>query len=157
MAGNCAGEISDELIGSGTMSSEMPCDATTSRSFERPSTDHASSTFADGRPLQMLFTPKAAQARRMASEWPCCVPTFIFTFGDVVGATMPDFAGACACCADTTASASAATGMPAPASLTNSRRFMDPPKATAEHAENAERILLSDLGGLRGCLCHSTC
>src|SRR6266850_3861172 len=152
MAGISAREISDELIGNGTMSSEMPCDATTSRSFERPSTDHASSTFADGRPLQMLFTPNAAQARRMASEWPCCVPTFILTFGDVVGATMPDFAGPCACCADTTASASAATGMPAPASLTNSRRFMDPPKATAEHAENAERILLGDLGGLRGCL-----
>src|SRR6266850_3436162 len=146
MAGISAREISDELIGSGTMSSEMPCDATTSRSFERPSTDHTSSTFADGRPLQILFTPNAAQARRMASEWPCCVPTFIFTLGDVVGATMPDFAGACACCADTTASASAATGMPAPASLTNSRRFMAPPKATAEHAEHAEhaeRILHS--------------
>src|SRR5438067_7110899 len=99
MAGSSAREISDELIGSGTISSEMPCDATTSRSFERPSTDHASSIFADGRPLQMLFTPNAEQARRMASEWPCCVPTFIFTLGDVVGATRPDFAGARACCA----------------------------------------------------------
>src|SRR6266498_4561428 len=127
MAGNSAREISDELIGSGTMSSEMPNDSTRSRKRDNASTDHASSTFADGRPLQMLFTPNAAQARRIASEWPCCVPTFILTFGDVVGATMPDFAGACACCADTTASASAATGMPAPASLTNSRRFMTPP------------------------------
>ena len=108
MAGISAREISDELIGSGTMSSEMPCDATRSRSFDSASTDHASSIFADGRPLQMLFTPNAAQARRIASESPCCVPTFIFTFGDVVGATMPDFAGACACCADTTASARAA-------------------------------------------------
>src|SRR6266540_6605433 len=107
------------------MSSEMPNDSTRSRKRDNASTDHASSTFADGRPLQMLFTPNAAQARRIASEWPCCVPTFIFTFGDVVGATMPDVAGACACCADTTASASAATGIPAPASLTNSRRFMD--------------------------------
>src|SRR5712671_212308 len=107
------------------MSSEMPCDATTSRSFERPSTDHASSTFADGRPLQMLFTPKAAQARRMASEWPCCVPTFIFAFGDIAAR----LAGVLPTCADTTASASAPTDIPLPASRTNSRRFMEPPDA----------------------------
>src|SRR5438132_142984 len=132
MAGSSAREISEELIGSGTMSSEMPNDATRSRNFESPSTDHASSIFGDGRPLQMLFTPNAAHARRISSEWPCCVPTFIFTFGDIVGATMPDFAGACACCADTTASASAATGIPAPASLTNSRRFMEPPADRVE-------------------------
>src|SRR5437899_10398797 len=132
MAGISAREISDELIGSGTMSSEMPYDATRSRNRDRESTDHASSIFSDGSPLQMLFTPNAAQARRMASEWPCCVPTFIFTFGEVVGATMPDFAGACACCADTTASASAATGMPAPASLTHSRRFMRTSHQTSE-------------------------
>src|SRR6266581_3420402 len=100
MAGNSAREISEELIGSGTMSSEMPCDATTSRSFERPSTDHASSIFSDGNPLQMLFTPKAAQARRMASEWPCWVPTFILAFEDVAAA-----GGAFAACAETTASA----------------------------------------------------
>src|SRR5687768_3190637 len=75
----------------------------------------------------MLFTPKAAQARRISSESPCCVPTFIFTFGDLVGATMPDLAGFCATCADTTASASAGADNPAPASLTNSRRFMEPP------------------------------
>src|SRR5437773_8237239 len=107
------------------ISSEMPNDSTRSRKRDNASTDHASSTFADGRPLQMLFTPNAAQARRIATQWPCCVPTFSLTFGDVVEATMPDFAGACACCADTAASASAATGMPAPASLTNSRRFLD--------------------------------
>src|SRR5439155_24433038 len=130
--------------------------ATRSRSADRPSTDQASSIFADGRLLQMLFTPKAAHARRIASVWPCCVPTFILTFGDVVGATIPDFAAAFDCCADTTASASAATGMPAPASLTNSRRFMNPPEATAEHAENAERILISDLGDHGGCLRRRT-
>src|SRR6188474_127652 len=116
-------------MGSGTMSSEMPCDATSSRNLDSDSTDHASSIFGDGNPLQMLFTPNAAQARRIASEWPCCVPTFIFTFGDVVGATMPDLAGVCATCAETTASASAPTDIPPPASLTNSRRFMDPPDA----------------------------
>jgi hypothetical protein len=114
-------------IGSGTMSSEMLCDATSSRNLDSDSTDHASSIFGDGNPLQMLFTPNAAHARRMASEWPCCVPTFIFTFGDVVGATMPDFAGVCATCAETTASARAPADMPAPASRTNSRRFMTPP------------------------------
>ena len=58
----------DGFYGGFYMSSEMPCDATVSRSFDSPSTDHASSIFADGRPLQMLFTPKAAQARRIASE-----------------------------------------------------------------------------------------
>ena len=124
MAGSSAREISDELMGSGTMSSEMPCDATSSRNFDSESTDHASSSFADGSPLQMLLTPNAAQARRTASEWPCCVPTFILTFGDVVGATTPDVAGLCATCADTIASARAPADMPAPASLTNSRRFM---------------------------------
>src|SRR5262245_1325068 len=124
MAGISARVISEELIGSGTMSSEMPCDATTSRSLESPSTDHASSIFGDGSPLQMLVTPNAAQARRMGSVWPCCVPTFILTFGDVVGATIPDLAGACATCAETTASARAPTDTPALVILTKSRRFM---------------------------------
>src|SRR6185503_10640099 len=132
MAGSSAREISEELMGSGTISSEMPCDATCSRNLDSDSTDHASSIFGDGKPLQMLFTPNAAQARRIASEWPCCVPTFIFTFGDVVGATMPDFAGVCATCADTTASARAPADMPPPASRTNSRRFMTPPDAAAD-------------------------
>ena len=117
-------EISSELIGSGTMSSVMPCDATRSRSRVSDSTDHASSIRRDGSSLQMLWTPNAAQARRISSESPCCVPTFIFAFGDVVGATMPELAGDRACCADTTASARAAAGAPAPARRTNSRRFM---------------------------------
>ena len=64
----------------------------------------------------MLLTPNAAQARRIGSESPCCVPTFILTVGDVVGATMPDLAGACACCAETTASARAGPDSPAAAS-----------------------------------------
>src|SRR5262245_32346553 len=114
MAGISAREISDELIGSGTMSSEMPCDVTVSRSRDSPSTDHASSILTDGSPLQMLLTPKAAHWRRIGSVWPCCVPTFIVAFADE---TMPDFAGDFACWAETTASASAAAGTPAPASL----------------------------------------
>src|SRR3954449_7457665 len=126
MAGISAREISDELMGSGTMSSEMPYDATNSCSFDSDSTDHASSSFAEGGPAQMLLTPNAAHARRMSSEWPCCVPTFILIDGDVVGATIPDAAGACATCADTIASASAPAGTPAAASRTNSRRFMTP-------------------------------
>jgi hypothetical protein len=52
------------------------------------------------------------------------VPTFIFTFEDVVGATMPDFAAFCATCAETSASATAPADIPAPVSLTKSRRFM---------------------------------
>src|SRR6266508_1616598 len=127
MAGSSAREISDELIGNGTMSSEMPCDATRSRSVERPSTDHASSIFSDGRRLQMWLTPNAAQARRIWSESPCCVPTFILAFGE--GAA--GLAGVLATCADTTASASAAADTPPPASRTNSRRFMNPPLPSA--------------------------
>jgi hypothetical protein len=58
------------------------------------STVQASSIFADGSPLQMLFTPKAAQARRIASLCPCCVPTFIRAFGTgVAGATAGVVAG----------------------------------------------------------------
>src|SRR5262249_49856580 len=127
MAGISAREISTELMGSGTMSSEMSCEATRSRSLDNESTDHASSSVADGSPLQMLLTPKAAHARRIASECPCCVPTFILTFGDVVGATMPGVAGARATCADTIASARAPADRPAPASWTNARRFMKRP------------------------------
>ena len=63
MAGISAREISTELIGSGTMSSEMPNEAIRSRNRERPSTDQASSILAEGRRLQMLLTPKAAKAR----------------------------------------------------------------------------------------------
>src|SRR5262245_4532559 len=107
------------------MSRLMPCDATVSRSRDSPSTVHASSIFSDGRPLQMLFTPNAAHCRRIASLCPCCVPTFIVAFG---GGSAPDFAGAIACCAETTVSASAAAGTPALASLTNSRRFIGPPE-----------------------------
>src|SRR5262245_44779276 len=70
-------EISFELMGSGTMSRVTPNDSTRSRSRERPSTDHLSSRRSDGRRLQMLLTPKPAIARRMASESPCCVPTFM--------------------------------------------------------------------------------
>src|SRR6187455_1105886 len=97
MAGISAVEISEELIGSGTMSSEMPWALTRSRSRDKPSTDHLSSIFSDGRLLQMLLTPNAAHAFRISSVSPCWVPTFIFTDEDVVGATMPDFAGDCAC------------------------------------------------------------
>ena len=57
MAGISARETSDELIGRGTMSSEMPCEATRSRSFDRESTDHVSSIFADGSPPQNLEVP----------------------------------------------------------------------------------------------------
>src|SRR6185503_11433995 len=126
MAGISAREISYELIGSGTMSSEMPNDSTCSRNRDRDSTDQASSILTDGSRPQMLFTPNAAIARSTGSESPCCVPTFIFAFGALAAAVD----GALATWADTTASASAATGMPAPASLTNSRRFMEPPDAT---------------------------
>src|SRR5882672_6257280 len=130
------------------MSSVMPCEATVSRSFDKPSTVHASSIFGDGSPLQMLFTPNAAHCRRIASLWPCCVPTFMVAFG---AGRAPDFAGDFACCADTTASASAGAESPAPASRTNSRRFISAlPKATAEHAENAELVFLCDLCDLRG-------
>src|ERR1041385_7968377 len=99
-------------MGSGTMSSEMPYEPTVSRSFDSESTDHASSSFGDGRLLQMLFTPNDAHARRIASVWPCWVPTFIRTFGEVVAATMPDFAGDCATCAETIASARAPADRP---------------------------------------------
>src|SRR5262245_33462607 len=127
MAGSSALAIGEELIGSGTMSSEMPCLVTVSFRRDNPSTDHASSILGEGKPLQMLLTPNAAHERRMASVWPCCVPTFIFTLGDLVGATMPDFAGDWACWADTTVSASAAADTPELASFTNSRRFIAPP------------------------------
>src|SRR6185295_18408651 len=112
------------------MSSVMPCDATVSRSLDRPSTVHASSIFGDGRPLQMLLTPNAAHCRRIASLWPCCVPTFIVAFGDE---TIPDLAGDFACCADTTASANAGAESPALASRTNSRRFIDAPERAFRH------------------------
>ena len=76
-AGFSEREISFELSGSGTMSSAMPNDSTRSRKRERPSTDQASSSFADGRRLQMWVTPKPAIACRIGSESPCCVPTFM--------------------------------------------------------------------------------
>ena len=63
IAGFSLREISFELSGSGTMSSVMPNDSTRSRSRVSASTDHASSSFADGRRLQMLFDAEAGAAR----------------------------------------------------------------------------------------------
>ena len=53
IAGISALEISAELIGSGSMSSETPCAWARSRRFDSASTDHASSSFFDGRLPQM--------------------------------------------------------------------------------------------------------
>src|SRR5258708_4583031 len=55
----------------------MPKDSTRSRNLVRPSTDHASSNFAEGRLLQMLLTPSAAKTRSDSLvDW-FCVPSFI--------------------------------------------------------------------------------
>jgi hypothetical protein len=69
--------MSFELIGSGIMSRAMPNDSTCSRNRDSESTDHLSSSLVEGSRLQMLLTPKPARTRRIASESPCCVPTFI--------------------------------------------------------------------------------
>ena len=69
--------ISDELSGSGTMSSVRPNDSTRSRSAISASTDHAASIAGAGSRLQMWLTPKPASTRRIASESPCCVPAFM--------------------------------------------------------------------------------
>ena len=82
MAGICARSIEADVIVIGIMSSLMPNDSTCSRCFVSASTDHFSSSFADGMLPQMLLTPKAAIALRMASSSPCCVPTWNFTFDD---------------------------------------------------------------------------
>ena len=80
MAGICARSIEADVIVIAVMSSLMPNDSTCSRCFVSASTDHFSSSFADGMLPQMLLTPKAAIALRVASASPCCVPTWNFTF-----------------------------------------------------------------------------
>src|SRR6266540_160815 len=114
-------------MGSGNMSSEIPCALARSRRVDSASTDHASSAFLDGRLPQMLLTPNAARTRRMSSASPCCVPTFILAFGEAFGAVGAGLAGVLVTCDATTASARAPTDMPAPANRTNSRRFMESP------------------------------
>jgi hypothetical protein len=81
IAGFSLREISLELSGSGTMSSVMPNDSTRSRRRVSASTDHAASSVRDGNRLQMRLTPNPASTRRMESESPCCVPTFMSAFG----------------------------------------------------------------------------
>ena len=115
----------------GIMSSEMPYDSTRSRCFVSASTDHFSSSFADGMLPQMLLQPKAAIAFRMASESPCWVPTLNFTFAFDVPAA--GARGLLATCADTSVSAIAPAAIPLPASRTNSRRSMvSPPEKWAD-------------------------
>ncbi len=76
------------------------------------STDHFSSSFADGMLPQMLLQPKAAIAFRIASESPCWVPTLNFTFDvDAAGFAVLGFL---ATCADTSVSASAPAAIPLP-------------------------------------------
>ncbi len=70
------------------MSSVSPNDSTRSFSRVSDSTDHASSSFADGRRLQIWLTPNPAMTRRMASESPCCVPAFIRALRDAAGARL---------------------------------------------------------------------
>jgi hypothetical protein len=86
MFGSSKRLMSFELMGSGIMSSVMPNDSTCSRNRDRLSTDHLSSRRTDGSRLQMWFTPKPAIARRIWSESPCCVPTFIRAVGEGRGA-----------------------------------------------------------------------
>ena len=100
----------------------MPYDSTCSRCFVSASTDHFSSSFADGMLPQMLLKPKAAIAFRMASESPCCVPTLNFTFD--AAALVLAAAGVLATCAETSVSAIAPAAIPLPARRTNSRRSM---------------------------------
>jgi hypothetical protein len=75
IAGICARSIDADVIVMAVMSSLMPNDSTCSRCLLSASTDHFSSSFDDGMLPQMLLTPNAAIALRMASESPCCVPT----------------------------------------------------------------------------------
>ena len=120
MAGICARSIEADVIVIAVMSSLMPNDSTCSRCFVSASTDHFSSSFADGMLPQILLTPKAAIAFSVASSSPCCVPTLNFTLAfDALAARV---AGVLATCADTRVSASAPAAIPLPASLTNSRR-----------------------------------
>ena len=125
MAGICARSIEADVIVIAVMSSLMPNDSTCSRCFVSASTDHFSSSFADGMLPQILLTPKAAIAFRVASSSPCCVPTLNFTFD--VAALVLAAAGVLATCAETSVSARAPPAIPLPASLTNSRRSMVPP------------------------------
>jgi hypothetical protein len=75
IAGICARSIDAEVIVMGIMSSLMPYDSTFSRCFVSASTDHFSSSLADGMLPQMLLHPNAAIALRISSVSPCCVPT----------------------------------------------------------------------------------
>ena len=127
MAGICARSIEADVIVIAVMSSLMPNDSTCSRCFVSASTDHFSSSLADGMLPQMLLTPKAAIALRVASSSPCCVPTLNFTFE--FEPAVPGFAGfgILATCASTRVSARAPAAIPLPASRTNSRRSIRKP------------------------------
>ena len=69
----------------------------------------------------MWLTPKPASTRRIASESPCCVPTFIRALPGAAGFLA---AGCAATCAVTSVSAIAPAVTPLPANRTNSRRFI---------------------------------
>src|SRR6478735_1393468 len=81
-----------------------------------------SSICADGSLLQMLVTPNPAMARRMASESPCWVPTFMRA-GLLVRVWRGR--GLAATVAVAMASAIAAPAVAPPDSCMNSRRFMN--------------------------------
>src|SRR5215467_10005108 len=133
MFGSSAFVISLELIGSGTTSSVMPNDSIRSRSRERPSTDQCSSNRSEGSRLQILLTPNPARARRISSESPCCVPTFINAFR-VFAFESPDWrGGVAATCAVTTASVNAPVAIPLPATRTNFRRSISILLLAASH------------------------
>ena len=123
MAGISAREISDELIGSGSMSSEMPCDFTRSRRFRqrvhRPRVVHLV-----GR--QAAADVVHAERRQRAKDW-LGIPLLRAELHLSLRCRRGRFAGALATCAETTASARAPADMPPPASRTNSRRFTEPP------------------------------
>ena len=64
--------------GSGTMSSEIPNDSTRSlQPLESAPPTTRSSSFARRQPAADVVDAEAGQARRIASESPCCVPAFI--------------------------------------------------------------------------------
>ena len=75
IAGICARSIDAEVMVIGIMSSLMPNDSTCSRCLVSASTDHFSSSFAEGMLPQILLTPNAAIALSVASSSPCWVPT----------------------------------------------------------------------------------
>ena len=124
IAGICARSIEADVIVIGIMSSLMPNDSTCSRCLARASTDHFSSSLADGMLPQMLLTPNAAIALSVASSSPCCVPTWNFTF-DAAAVLVRGGAFGLGACADTRVSARAPAAIPVPARRTNSRRSIE--------------------------------